>query len=263
VCTLIALDGCVSGAPLVIAANRDEFLDRPSEGPALRTMPYGVIVAPRDVRAGGTWLGLNGTGVFAAVTNRRCAEPDPRCRSRGLLVIDALSWTTADAAVEKLEIESLKTADYNPFNLFVADRKSSFLVTYEGAPRRIELSPGVHVIGNSDPVAPRTPKLAALDRQAERAAAAGADRVLDELAEICRGHGGNGDVLDDACVHAGAYGTRSSVLLRLGETDEDDIFRYADGAPCRTKYDDFTPLLHDLKRDSGTVRGTTATRTAS
>jgi len=249
VCTLIALHGCVSGAPLVIAANRDEFLDRPSE--------------PRDARAGGTWFGLNGTGVFAAVTNRRCAEPDPGCRSRGLLVIDALRWPTADAAVEKLEIESLKPAAYNPFNLFVADRKSSFLVTYDSAPRRIDLSPGAHVIGNIDPTAPRTPKLEALDREAERVARAGADRVLDELALVCRGHGGGGSVLDDTCVHAGAYGTRSSALLRLGETDDDGVFRFADGPPCRTEYDDFTPLLHGLWRESGTVEGTTATRTIS
>jgi uncharacterized protein with NRDE domain len=263
VCTLIALHGCVSGAPLVIAANRDEFLDRPSEGPALRTTPHGVVVAPRDMRAGGTWLGLNGTGVFAAVTNRRCAEPDPGRRSRGLLVIDALRWATADVAVEKLEIESLKPAAYNPFNLFVADLKRSFLVTYDGVPRRIDLSPGAHVIGNTDPAAPRTPKLAALHREAERAAAVGADRVLDELAEICRGHAGEGDTFDDACVHAGAYGTRSSALFRLGETDDDGVFRYADGAPCCTKYDDFTPLLHDLKRASRSVEGTTATRNVS
>jgi hypothetical protein len=178
-------------------------------------------------------------------------------------VIDALRWPTADEAVEKLEIENLEPAAYNPFNLFVADSKSSFLVTYDGAPRRIDLSQGAHVIGNIDPTAPRTSKLAALDREAERAAEAGADRVLDELALICRGHGGGGDVLDDTCVHAGAYGTRSSALLRLGETDDDGVFRFADGAPCRTKYDDFTPLLHDLWRESGTVEGTTATRTVS
>jgi uncharacterized protein with NRDE domain len=248
---------------LVIAANRDEFLDRPSEGPALRTTPYGVIVAPRDVMAGGTWLGLNRTGVFAAVTNRRCAEPDLGCRSRGLLVIDALRWPTAGEAVEKLEIENLEPGKYNPFNLFVADLTSAFVVTYDGAPRRIDLSRGAHVIGNIDPTAPRTPKLAGLDREAERASEAGADRVLDELAEICRGHRGNGGALDDACVHAGAYGTRSSALLRLGETVDDGVFRFADGAPCRTEYDDFTPLLHELWREPGTVEGTTATRTVS
>jgi hypothetical protein len=119
------------------------------------------------------------------------------------------------------------------------------------------------VIGNIDPTAPRTAKLAALDREAERTAGAGADRVLDELAEICRGHGGGGGALDDTCVHAGGYGTRSSALLRLGETVDDGVFRFANGAPCQTEYDDFTPLLHELWRESGTVEGTTATRTVS
>jgi uncharacterized protein with NRDE domain len=226
-------------------------------------MPYGVIAAPRDVRAGGTWLGVNGAGVFAAVTNRRCAEPDPGGRSRGLLVIDALRWKTADEAVERLEIESLKPRTYNPFNLLVADPGSCFLITYDEEPRRIDLSPGAHVIGNVDPTAPRTEKLAAIDREAERAARAGPDRVLDALAEICRSHRGNGGVLDDACVHAAGYGTRSSTLLRLGETPDGDVFRHADGAPCCTEYDDFTPLLRDLRRESGYMEGATATRTAS
>ena len=248
---------------MVIAANRDEFMERPSEGPALRSTPHGVIAAPRDVRDGGTWLGLNGSGVFAAVTNRRCAEPDPGCRSRGLLVTDALRWATAGEAVERLEIDSLKAGAYNPFNLLVADRENCLLITHDGAPRRIDLGPGVHVIGNADPTASRTAKLAALDCEAERAAGAGADLVLEALAEICRSHGGNGGVLDDTCVHAGDYGTRSSTLLRLGDTQRDDVFRYADGAPCRTEYDDFTPLLGDLRRESRYAEGVTATRTAS
>jgi len=98
-CTLIALHQCVVGAPLVIAANRDEFLDRPAEGPALRDTSHGTILAPKDARAGGTWLGMNPSGLFAAVTNRRNGEPDPELRSRGLLVHDVLGAATAEKAV--------------------------------------------------------------------------------------------------------------------------------------------------------------------
>jgi hypothetical protein len=182
------------------------------------------------------------------------------------LVIAALRWTTADEAVEKLEIEhieSLEVGAYNPFNLLVADGHSCSLITYEGEARRFDLGHGVHVIGNADPAAPPTPKLAALERAAERAAEVEADRVLDALAEICRSHGGNGGTLDDACVHAGNYGTLSSTLLRLGDTQHDSVFRYADGAPCRTEYRDFSPLLGDLRRESGYAEGATATRTAT
>jgi len=257
VCTLIALHRCVPGAPLVIAANRDEFLDRPSEGPVLR----GTIASPRDVRAGGTWLGLSRTGVFAAVTNRKGADPDPERRSRGLLVLDALCAATADHAKESLE--SLEPEAYNPFNLFVADRKACFLITYDGKARRIDLPPGAHVIGNTDPTAARTPKLAALERQVAGAVAASASSVLAELAGICRGHSLNGDPLAGACVHAGAYGTRSSTLLFLGEDDEADAFHYADGPPCCTPYEDFTPLLRDLRCQPGYVGEELATRSVS
>ena len=67
-CTLIAIHRRIPGAPLVVAANRDEFLDRPTEGPAVRDGDPAPVLAPRDVRAGGTWLGLGAHGVFAAVT---------------------------------------------------------------------------------------------------------------------------------------------------------------------------------------------------
>jgi uncharacterized protein with NRDE domain len=263
VCTLIALNRCIPGASLVIAANRDEFLDRPSEGPALRPTPRGAIAAPLDVKAGGTWLGMNGAGVFAALTNRPCAEPDPQRRSRGLLVTDSLGWGTAAEAVEQLAIPSWKPESYNPFNLFVADADDAFLISFDGEARCVALAPGAHVIGNSDPAAPRTAKLAALDREVGNAAREPADRVLDILAEICRSHRGNGDVLGDTCVHAGAYGTRSSTLLRIGETSEDDVLRYADGPPCCTGYEDFTPLLCDLRRESGYAEGATAARSVS
>lgn len=254
-CTLIALHRCVPGVPLVVAANRDEFLDRPSEGPALRD----GVVSPRDVRAGGTWLGLNRTGVFAAVTNRRSANPDPTRKSRGLLVLDALREPSAEAARERLE--HLEPEAYNAFNLFVADRTMCFLVTYDGKGRCLELPPGPHVVGNTDPTAARTAKLAALDRQV--AAAAAGDRVLEDLAAVCRGHSPNGDALAGACVHAGGYGTRSSTLLSLADDEAASLLRYADGPPCRTAYDDFTPLLRDLRFRPGYVGEELVTRSVS
>ena len=106
-CTLIALHRCFADAPLVVAANRDEFLERPTEGPALRDVAIRSsdtartrVVAPRDLRAGGSWLGLNAAGVFAAVTNRRCDAPDPARRSRGWLVMKALAEPSAERAPE-------------------------------------------------------------------------------------------------------------------------------------------------------------------
>jgi uncharacterized protein with NRDE domain len=255
-CTLIALHQCVVGAPLVVAANRDEFLDRPAEGPALRDTPHGTILAPKDARAGGTWLGLNPTGLFVAVTNRRNGEPDPERRSRGLLVHDALGAATAEEAA--LEIERQDAQLYNPFNLLVADGETAHVISSAEETQRIDLEPGAHVIGNVHPHE-ITPKVARLHGEVARVVAAPAARILDDLARVCRSHHG-GDPLASTCVHAGRYGTRSSTLLRLGEEPE---LRHAGGAPCTAAYDDFSPLLCELGLETGTRAGDTSVRKVS
>lgn len=73
--------------PLIVAANRDEFYDRPAEGP--RVLEPG-IVGGRDLRGGGTWLGVNRHGGFVAITNRRAPERTADSYSRGLLALEAL-----------------------------------------------------------------------------------------------------------------------------------------------------------------------------
>jgi uncharacterized protein with NRDE domain len=251
----------VPGSPLLVAANRDEVHERPSEGPALRSAPWGTLLAPRDVRAGGTWLGLSAVGLFAAVTNRPCPDPDPARRSRGLLVLDALAAPTAREAADRLE--GLPAHTYNPFNLLVADRESAAAITYLDAPRRIDLEPGVHVLGNADPLAPPTPKIARLRARATRAARGAAQEALDRLADLCRSHETAGDALGATCVHTPAYGTRSSTLLRLSDFATDDVLRFADGAPCRSEYEDFTPLLRALGGGVQCAEGDLGMRSAS
>jgi uncharacterized protein with NRDE domain len=252
-CTLIALHRCIPGAPLVVAANRDEFADRPARGPALRETEHGLVVAPLDAQAGGTWLGVNPTGMFAAITNRRADAPDPRRRSRGYLVLDALAAScAAEAAAAALETQP---GAYNPFNLFVADRERAFAITYGETPKCIELAPGPHVIGNADLDAPPPLKVGRLAGRAARLANAPGDSLLERLAELCRRHDGDGAPTDDACVHAGSYGTRSSTLLRLAEAASESALLYADGAPCQTPYQDFTPLLHELECGTRSVEG--------
>jgi uncharacterized protein with NRDE domain len=207
-------------------------------------MDFGAVVAPRDARAGGTWLGLNAHGLFAAITNRPARKLDPRRRSRGHLVMDALRARSAAEAIE--ELEDLAAEAYNPFNLLVADREQVHAITYREAPRRIELGSPVIVFGNADPTEPPTQSLSRLETRVQLAAGASAGTVLKELAEICRSHDGGGDVLDDACVHADGYGTRSSTLLQMGETNDDTELRYTDQAPCVSEYRDYSPLLREL-----------------
>lgn len=253
-CTLIALHRQLPGFPLVVAANRDEFFERPAEGLALRASRSSRIVSPLDVRAGGTWLGLNSHRVFAAVTNRRCPSPDPGRRSRGLLVTAALEARGAREAAERVE-EQLSRGAYNPFNLFVSDGEEAFALSLgfgELEPERVPLAPGTHVIGNVALAGEPSPKLAALRKRAEPIARRPACEVLGALSDLCRLHDAE-DPLGAACVHTESYGTRSSLLLRLGRSGGE--LRFAEGAPCRTPYTDSTPLLHELFMDEPRAEG--------
>lgn len=183
-CTLIVLHRCVPDRPLVVAANRDEFLDRPAEGPALRSSRTGPIVAPLDLEAGGTWVGVSARGVFAGLTNLRPASDEgsgsndrlgarssvesvesvasvelveraqaqrdrrveSELRSRGEVVMMALEAESAADAVRTLS--KLKEGTYNPFQLLIADGHEAWLVVYRESGRVIELEPGPHIVGN-------------------------------------------------------------------------------------------------------------------
>jgi uncharacterized protein with NRDE domain len=260
-CTLVVLHRAIPGAPLLVGANRDEFYDRRAEGPALRRMPSGVaVVAPLDARGGGTWFGLSAAGLFAAVTNVAAAEADPRRRSRGLLVLDALEAASAREAAERAE--AVASGDYNPFNLFVCDARDAYAVTCASAPRLLRLGRGVHVVGNAALDAPPTPKVARLREQASRLAGSELPAALAGLAELCRGHRA-GDPLGSPCVHTERYGTRSSALLALGEGAGEGLLRFAEGAPCENAYLDFTPLLHELARGARPARGESVARKVS
>ena len=86
---------------LIVAANRDEFYDRPTAKAELWSEAPSVL-AGRDLQAGGTWLGITGGGRFAAVTNFRQGQREPvASRSRGFLVSDFLTGNTG--AVEYME----------------------------------------------------------------------------------------------------------------------------------------------------------------
>ncbi|MBW2360266.1 MAG: NRDE family protein [Deltaproteobacteria bacterium] len=241
----------VPRARLLVAANRDEFFARPAEGPGLRATASGTLLAPRDALAGGTWFGLNRFGVLAALTNVACPTPDPARRSRGLLVVDVLAARSAKRAAEK--IRSLPVAAYNPFNLFVADVAEAFAFGYEDAVRDVPNASGIFLIGNAPLDGAEPPKLAGLRERVEAARAEPAEGWLPRLGDWCRDHASAGPrgPLDALCVHTPTYGTRSSCLLQLAEgglEDSSSVFRFADGAPCEERYEEFTPLLHDLGR---------------
>jgi len=130
---------------LVIAANRDEFYDRPS-APAAFWPEAPELLAGKDLRGGGTWLGITRTGRIAALTNYR--HPDSKSAdapSRGRLVSDFLLGR--DAPVSYLEKISADADRYNGFNILVGQNTELYHYSNRASGIR-KLDPGIHGLSN-------------------------------------------------------------------------------------------------------------------
>ncbi len=82
--------------PLIVIANRDEFLNRPTQ-PARYWEKHPSLLAGMDLEAGGTWMGITRQGRFAAVTNYRDPTSPAGPLSRGELVTRFLTSTETAA----------------------------------------------------------------------------------------------------------------------------------------------------------------------
>jgi uncharacterized protein with NRDE domain len=130
---------------LVVAANRDEYFERPA-APAGFWDDHRNVLAGRDLEAGGTWLGITLDGRFAALTNyRNPADKKTGAPSRGSLVSDFLTDKTAP--MEYLQGVEQRAVNYNGFSLLVGDPASlAFLSNRGGHSTRV--APGVHGLSN-------------------------------------------------------------------------------------------------------------------
>lgn len=119
-CLIAFAIGASQRWPLVIASNRDEFLNRPTLPLARwKTTRGQEILSGRDLRAGGTWLGMTPGGRVAFLTNVREAEPKAGSCSRGELVT---RWLETDGDAEGF-VASLEKGEgtYGGFNLVLGD----------------------------------------------------------------------------------------------------------------------------------------------
>lgn len=256
-CTLAVYRGVSPAYPLVVVANRDEFLGRASSPPQARP---GGIVCGLDLVAGGTWLGCrtDGSGRIAGLLNRRPAlhlpASGPGDRSRGLLCSETLAAPSIDAALAGLD--DREAGRYGGFNLFVADLERAVVVDNAGGVRRVALDEGLSVLTNLDVNDPRCPRLATATQRFQAlssllASGAEADALVPALAAVLSSHEAGSDVVDDVaearfgreaagrfakvCVHVQDYGTRSSTMIFVGPTGAVRYF-HADGAPCVAEF---------------------------
>ncbi|MBW2596442.1 MAG: NRDE family protein [Deltaproteobacteria bacterium] len=131
--------------PLILAANRDEFYERPT-AQASFWEEFPDMLAGRDLKDGGTWLGITKTGRVAAITNfRDIRNIKSDAPSRGDLVSGFLCGN--EAPVEYIQSMRQVSDKYNGFNLILGDRDGFFCFSNAGEGFH-EISPGVHGLSN-------------------------------------------------------------------------------------------------------------------
>lgn len=253
-CTIVLAVDALDDAPLAVAATREEVRDRPAEAPAIRWADSGsAVLAPLDRRAGGTWIGVNADGLFAAVANRWVETPIEGERSRGLLVKDALGTSSVGGAFHTVR-DALERDRYAPFRLVIGSGETGETTVLEWpggrAPQagyqRVSLDAGVHVVTNVsvDDTLDVPPSRGDVgDRQL--AVAERSQSVLDpdrlsgdsQTAVTCLDRAASAIADHDvgACVH-GEYGTRSSSLLAIDGAGA-VTYRFADGLPCEQPFE--------------------------
>ena len=148
-CLVLVAYGTRPDTPLLVAANRDEYHARPTD--PLHWWPDKPdILAGRDLKAGGTWLGISRRGRFACVTNYRAGRaPADTLRSRGELITAFLESPLGPMAF----LENLAGSRYAGFNLLLSDGKTlAYGNNVDTEPQ--ELRHGIYGLANADLDAP-------------------------------------------------------------------------------------------------------------
>jgi uncharacterized protein with NRDE domain len=237
-CTVVLLFRPDHAWPVTFVANRDESVDRAWDPPATWWPEYPGVIAGRDRTAGGTWMGINGHGIAAAVLNRPGSlGPAVGKRSRGELPLLALAETTATAAVEA--IVSLDAGQWRGFNVVIADRNGAAFIRGAGygPPSVHRLPPGVSMITAHDPNDMDSPRVARhLARF--RDAAAPEPNNWDAWRTILADQSGPAGAQMNVVPQAG-FGTVCSSLLAIPATGE-PVWLFAAGAPDQAPFEPVT-----------------------
>ena len=231
-CLLVALFQVIPGAPLIFAANRDELLARPAQTMTVLQESGPRLVGGKDLLAGGTWLTVGDQGLIAGLTNKP-ATRDPRLRSRGELPLMVAGQPSADEAAKYIQAH-LRAEERSPAWLLFGDRQDLYYadLTGQGAPTPEPLAPGIHVLENS-PLHVTTRKSERVRGQVEEVLPLRGDALRDALFEVLKSHerSEGPPPMEAACVHAGVYGTRSSLLAMVAESGAPTVW-WTDGPPC-------------------------------
>jgi uncharacterized protein with NRDE domain len=194
---------------LVVAANRDEFHAR-AAAPLAKWPPPADLLAGRDLRSQGTWLGIDRERRFGVVTNFRELQPARTAApSRGELVPDYLGARHGEAparAADFLAALEPRAAAWSGFNLLLSDADSLWYASNRTTPFARELRPAVYGLANESLDTP-WPKLQRVRSGFEAWLREGADAEAEGLFAL----------LADRTPAEEAPGARSGALPRKWE----------------------------------------------
>ncbi|QDU94185.1 NRDE family protein [Lignipirellula cremea] len=242
-CILAIQYQLVPESPILVAANREEYFDRPSLPPSIQSGKPRIL-AGLDQQSGGTWLGVNQHGLFVGACNRPKLLPPANPRSRGALCRDLLRAGSAREAVAMAQDE-LSAGKYNGVNYVIADYETGWAVHGGDEPEAVEMREGLNIIGNGDLNDPRDERVSLCRRLLTLQTLDSPVKFLAVASKVFArsptAPGRPSMVRRDS-----DWGTVSSTLIALGKKPRDAIYQFADGAPDQAKYEDFSPMLRDI-----------------
>ncbi|MEX1042409.1 MAG: NRDE family protein [Pirellulaceae bacterium] len=242
-CLLAIQYRSVPEAPILVAANREEFYDRPTSSPSIQSGKPRALCGI-DQQAGGTWLGVNQHGLFVGCCNRRKMNRPTVPRSRGLLCRELLRAQSAQAAVD-IAMEGLASEQYDGVNFIVADAESGWVVHGGDDVNAQRLEEGLNLIGGMDLNDPRDERVRLAHRLLTLQTLDSAVKFLAVSSKVfARPSAAQGR--PGMVVNGREWGTVSSTLISLGKKPRDAIFQYADGSPAKVPFEDLSPLLRDI-----------------
>jgi hypothetical protein len=115
---------------VIITMSRDDLIARPEEPPASRGAGVATFLAPLDLRAGGTWIGLNTHGLVACLLNRYDQPPPANAMSRGAIVPTALKTAQIDDAI--VAVLALDLSRFAPFTCVLVSHVSATKLDWTG-----------------------------------------------------------------------------------------------------------------------------------
>lgn len=267
-CLLILAYGVLDDSPLVVAANREERVDRSAVGPYAWPEPPGIVAA-RDLEAEGTWLGIHQRGLLAAIVNLHTTDTvDPQATTRGILPVEALQGADVDQATQRV-MACVTENTFNSFVLAITDARMVAIITHDGEQTTCEqVPPGLCVITNAGVNAEDDARASAVREYWQRRTPRSRDDAISTLTETCielavpvstrRWQGQfirSGTVSssivsyrysrstprDNAIRPPGSATTGNTDLQKCGHTalepGQIDEFLFADGPPGQVKYD--------------------------